>query len=298
MLPSFPWDKSKATKGRSRSLLPRKRHLVSLNNEAGVFYLSNYSKLNTKKCLFKDNRADRSAVLQVISYSSVTDEMSTIESNTAMTEASVALFITSIGSTFNGTQIVRNHVMGAKGKSFYGIQSELSYAGCSFINNTAVQNSQNLYLILSKLTISNSLFVDSEDFYTFNQIKSFNGGFINIVESSVNISYSNFTSGIANLGGSIFCSIYTDIVFDNIRISESTAYESGGGIYSIYSKSVKITNSTFADNYSQIGDAISIGSSEKTNQIIDSNFKSKVSPNMIYMKTTNLNLNGCNFSQE
>lgn len=82
-------------------------------------------------------------------------------------------------------------------------QSDLTLAGITMSNNYSPA-AKNIQALNSKLIITSSQFSDSAGLYPYSVYSTQDGGYINSLLSTVQISNSSFVNGIANSGGAIY----------------------------------------------------------------------------------------------
>eukprot|EP00347_Sterkiella_histriomuscorum_P005934 403354704 len=241
----------------------------------GVFYLSESSKMESYKCSYLKNHATSNAGVLFLSSAAIFSiDSARIIENSSDEDSSVFYVL---GSKSDSDIKITNSIIAdnvSVKNTITFMYSNLYINNTKFMNNLATQQSQNLFLGFSNVTINNCYFYQDK-MSSFKGLEKNYGTFIYVIlNANILITNSQFLNGAASMGGAVYISGDSSITFDLCKFQNNVATLNGGAIYAISYNLLNITRSQIIDNnaINNIGDDIYVSSTTNLLNIQNSTF--------------------------
>jgi len=224
----------------------------------GIFTLQN-NDLEIKRCQFTENQANYGGGLY--QSSSITTIENCLFIDNSVINSGGGMYSYNSFYVLSGSAFVRNLAPNSSGGGLLNALNDSSVA--NIINSTFVNNEAGWGAGLTNSGKNLTVTIDSCLFQ--NNIATVNGGGLsNSDEVACTLTNSEFVENTAKLGAGIFCEDdSTDLTVDNVlfernetAMSNSPTY--GGGIHIHSGSQLLVNNSTFRENHSNFGGAISM----------------------------------------
>lgn len=184
-------------------------------------------------------------MFQVILQSHITDDGSKFEFNSVTQENSIGLISESVGNQFTRSRFAHNSAQGediaSQGKALYLIQSEVQFKLVEMEGNTADSSIINVYMMLSTLNVTDSVFFSTDNSQNGITDSTATGYYVYAFDSHIQIENSTFSDGHAYQGGALFI-IQSSLEMQSTSFLNNIAHQSGGAIFAQSSLSLKAEN--------------------------------------------------------
>jgi predicted outer membrane repeat protein len=274
----------------------------TLNLESTVFYLnyatsggaviftSESTSTTVTNANFTENYASsEGGAISVLSTSTLKITSGTFKSNTSPDSSAIYTLGTDGENQINGTTFESNTASVGRTISFLFASSQL--VSCSFKDNSAVKETEGIFITFSTVNVLSSTFENSVSLYdsddpSSTESTSVAGGYIYVsVGVTLTVTSSTFTRGNAYSGGSIYMSGNSDIQVSSCTFTENYSETQGGSIYLSNYNTFVLQSSNFTQGIAKTGGS-EIYSSSGTISISDCKFTLTPTKVAIYFLST------------
>ncbi|CDW71619.1 UNKNOWN [Stylonychia lemnae] len=272
----------------------------NLANQAGIFQISQRSGLYIDKSVFQYNFANyTSGILHLSTQSYMIVKNSDFSFNYAdensvfdINDSNLDQNITIISCQFVSNNATKN--------TFSLMYSKVIIQDSVFKDNLAYQRTKNIFCGFSKITVKGCTFSSPRilNVLDYSQSEKTQGAFFFIIfDVSLSIQDSQFSNGMAQLGGAIYLTGDSDLKIYSSTFTNNYAFQKGGAIFAQSFSNLFIgQQSQFSNNLAiEVGDDVYVTNSEETLSLSNVKISNEYAKTSIYSEKAEVKLSNVIF---